>query len=107
MRQKTAAILTYRNVERPSCEIALDNGDRVHLHLNHAGLVVQQIGLRDHPSDILFEADAAVVSDLCAALLGQLDAVKTTPLDVLIAVVSQIPSASQVRESFRAAARGL
>jgi len=104
-----AAILTYRNdvEKRPLCEIALANGDRVQLQLSNAGLVIQQIGMGDQPSSILFEADAGVVSGICMALLGQVDAAKTTPLGILITVVSQIPSGADVRDSFRAAARGL
>jgi hypothetical protein len=103
-----ATILTYRNDdERPLCEIALANGDRVQLQLSNAGLVVEQIGLGDQPSAILFKADASLVSDICAALLGQLEATRTTPLDVLVTVVSQIPTAANVRESFQAAARAL
>ena len=89
------------------CEIALTNGDRVQLRLNKAGLVIEQIGLGEKASDVLFEADADVVADMCASLLGPTDIKQTTPLDLLVGVVSQIPSAAHVRTSFRAATDAL
>jgi len=89
------------------CEIALSNGDRVQLQLSKTGLVIEQIGLGEQASDVLFEANADLISDMCVALLGPTEAAKTTPLDLLVTVVSQIPSAAHVRTSFRAAADAL
>jgi hypothetical protein len=103
-----STVLTYRNDgDRPFCEIALDDGDRVQLQLDKAGLVIERQALGDRPREVLFKGDAGLVSDMCAALLGPVSAKKTTPLEVLTSVVVQLRSAADVRSAFRDAAKAL
>jgi hypothetical protein len=103
-----ATILTYRNEgEMPFCEIALDDGAHVQLQLNKSGLIIERQARDERPAEILFKADPFLVSDLCAALLGSVRAVNTTPLDILVPVVMQMRSAGDVRDAFRAASKGL
>lgn len=99
-------VLTYRNNgERPFCEVALDNGDRVQLQLDKAGVLIERQALEGRPTEILFKGDPDLVTSMCVALLGKTPASNTTPLDLLISIVTQIPSANEVREAFRAAAK--
>jgi len=103
-----STVLTYRNDgDRPFCEIALDDGDRVQLHLDKSGLVIERQALGARPSEILFEGTADLVSDMCVALLGAAAVKTTTPLDVLMSVVVQMRSAADVRAAFRDAAKAL
>ena len=103
-----STVLTYRNDgDRPFCEIALDGGDRVQLQLDSAGLVIERQALGARPGEILFKGDADVVTGMCVALLGPITAKKTTPLDVLMSVVMQMPSAADVRRAFADAAKAL
>src|SRR5262245_52107307 len=103
-----ATVLVYRNDgDRPFCEIALDDGDRVQLQLDQSGLVIERQALGDRPGEVLFKGDAALVGDMCAALLGPVPAQKITPLDVLTSVVVQMRSAADVRAAFRDAAKAL
>ncbi len=99
-------VLTYRNNgERPFCEVALDNGDRVQLHLDKAGVMIERQALEGRPAEILFKGDPDLVTGMCVAFLGRTPTDNTTPLDLLISIVTQIPSAKEVREACRAAAR--
>ncbi len=99
-------VLTYRNDgDKPFCEIALDDGDRVQLHLDAAGLVIERQALDKRPAEVLFKGDADTVTDICMALIGQTPATRKTALDVLSSVVTQLPSAEDVRAAFTAAAR--
>ena len=103
-----STVLIYRNDgDRPFCEIALDDGDRVQLQLDKAGLVIERQSLGARPREVMFKGGADVVTDMCVALLGPVAAKKTTPLDVLVSVVVQMGSAADVRAAFRAAAKAL
>jgi hypothetical protein len=103
-----STVLTYRNdSDRPFCEIALDDGDRVQLQLDQSGVVIERQALDARPSEILFKGSADMVADMCVALLGPVAAKNTTPLDVLTSVVMQMRSAADVRAAFRDAAKAL
>ena len=101
-------VLVYRNDgERPTCEVALDDGDRVQVLLDRGGVVITRQALGARPEEILFTADPDATAAMCAALLGPVSAAHTTPLDILVAAVIQIPTARQVRAAFDAAAKNL
>lgn len=102
------AILVYRNDgDKPFCEIALDDGSRVQLHLDAAGLAIERQALDKQPIEVLFKGDADTVTDMCVALIGQAPSTRKTALDVLSSVVTQLPSAEHVRDAFTAAERAL
>ena len=101
-------VLTYQNDEdRRFCEIALDGGDRVQLDLGKDGLVIKRLRADTKPPLLLFEGDPDVVTGMCVALLGRQPATAKSALDVLVSVVTQLPSAMHVRDAFRAAAEAL
>ncbi len=101
-------ILTYRNDgERPFCEIALDDGDHVQVQLDRRGFVIERPALEHRAAEVLFKGDVELVSDLCAAMLGPGALSKTTPLDVLVSIVKQMPTAVDVRAAFGAAAKSI
>ena len=103
-----STVLIYRNDgERPFCEIALNDGDRVQLQLDKMGLVIERQALGERPAEILFKGGVDLVAAMCVALLGPVAAKKTTPLDVLVSVVVQMGSAADVRAAFHAAAKAL
>ena len=101
-------VLTYQNDEdRRFCEIALADGDRVQLHLGKNGLVIERMQAREKPPVMLFEGDPDTVTSMCVALLGHQSATDKSALDILVSVVSQLPSAMHVRDAFHTAAAAL
>lgn len=103
-----STVLTYRNDgDAPFCEIALDDGDRVQLHLDKTGLVIERQALNDRPTEVLFKGNADLVTDMCVALLGPVAAKKSSPLEVLTSLVLQMRTAADVRAAFRDAAKAL
>ena len=103
-----ATVLTYRNDgDKPFCEIALDDGAHVQLKLDPRGLVIERQAVGGRGAEVLFTWDADLVTDMCVALLGKTAASKSSTLDVLISVVTQLPSAAHVRDAFQAAAKAL
>ena len=96
-------ILVYRN--DGFCEIALDDGHRVQLRLSKQGLIIERQELRGRPSEVLFEGNVATVAGICSALMDQANVRKVAPLDLLVSVVTQLPSAEHVQSAFRAASQ--
>ncbi len=84
--------------DRPHCEIALANGERVRLTLGADGLAVTQ------EVKILFRAAPDIVAAICAALVGPKRETDASPLRILTATVQRIGSAAEVRAAFEAAA---
>lgn len=100
-------VLAYHNDgDRRFCEIALAGGDRVQLNLGKHGLTIESMHA-EKPPVLLFEGDAESVTGMCVALLGRAPASDKSALDVLVSVVTQLPSAMHVRDAFRAAAAAL
>ena len=101
-------VLVYRNDKDPRfCEIVFDNGDHVQLYLDKSGLVIERTQTSTTSSDVLFRGDTDTVTDMCVALLGNAPATDRSTLDVMASTVLHIPSASHVRDAFRAAADAL
>jgi hypothetical protein len=96
-------ILAYRN--DGFCEIALDNGERIQMHFNKNGLLIERHGPAGQPADLVFEGDAALASAICVGLADK--NAQVSPLNLLAAVVQQLPSAAAVRTAFAAAAQSL
>ena len=101
-------VLVYRNDgERPTCEVALDDGDRVQLKIDKTGLLIERQAVGAAPAEVLFKGDAEAVTDMCMALLGSTPASRKTALELLASVVTQLPTAAHVREAFNAAAKAV
>ena len=103
-----ATVLTYRNDgDLPYCEVALDGGDRVVLRLDRGGAVIERQASGATPAEVLFHGDAGLVEDICVALRDPASRGKTTPLDLLLSVVTQLRSAEDIRNAFGAAVKQL
>lgn len=103
-----ATALTYRNnVDKPHCEIALANGERVRLQLDKYGLVIEQQPVIEQTPTILFKGDANLVTDMCMAFAGSKPASRQTARELLASIVTQPPSAHHVREAFKAASKAV
>lgn len=95
-------ILLFRDEgDRPHCEIALANGDRVALALGIDGLMVTR------RAELLFRASPKTVAAICAALMGPKRETGASPLRILAAAVQRIGSAAEVRAAFETAAAEL
>ncbi len=97
-------VLVYR--QDGFCEIALDDGDKVQLHLNKNGLVIARQQPSGHPPEVLFKGDVETLTAMCVALMDQTGS-KASPLDLMVAVVTQLPSANQVKAAFHAASQAV
>ena len=86
---------------RPQAEVALLNGDRVKLTLDSDGLSIKRLPGPGGPAKMLFQADANLVSHMCAALFRLETTPKPTPLRILVATVVQLGSAEEVGNAFR------
>jgi len=101
-------VLTFRNDgERPFCEIALDDGERIQMQLDKNGLVIERQAVGTKPAEVLFKGDADLVTDMCMAFTGDKPTSRKSALEILTAVVTQIPSGPKVRDAFKAAARAV
>ena len=96
-------ILVYRN--DGFCEIALDSGERIQMHFDKTGLVIERQQTDAQPAEVLFKGDTALVSSMCVSLIDR--DTKVSPLNLLASVVQQMPSAGDVRSAFAAAARAV
>jgi len=92
---------------QPRAEIALPNRDHVRLTLDRDGLAIMRLARPGRLAEVLFQADANVVSRICAGLYSLETTPKPTPLRILVAAVVQLGSAEHVRKSFREAAVAL
>lgn len=98
-----ATVLTYRGDDKqPHCEIALNSGERVQIRVNRDGVLIEQVA-DSGDGELLFRGTPDTVADIYDALLGPNAARKTAPLDMLMFLVSQLPSAVEVRKAFKAA----
>jgi hypothetical protein len=86
---------------QPRAEVALPNRDHVLLTLGRDGLVITQLTGPARPPEMLFQADANVVSRICAGLYSLETTPKPSPLRILVAAVVQFGSAENVRKAFR------
>ena len=94
-----AAIIAYRDDgERPRAEVMLTNGDRLRLELDRDGLTITQA---DGP--LVFRANSAQVSHLCAGLIDLHPVPSATPLQILLGAVLQLASAAAVKAAFEKA----
>jgi hypothetical protein len=101
-----ATVLFYRENDRqPRAEVALANGDRIHLALDRGGLTISHGSGGD--TRPLFEAEPEVVERICAGLAGPPSATDATPLQIIVAAVMQLASAADVERAFRDAAGSL
>ncbi len=91
-------VIAYRgDGDRPRAELALDSGERVRLTLDSGGFFITQ---RD--GSAVFHGDVAMVARLCASLVEAGSA--ATPLQILLGVVTQLPSVQAVKAAFETAA---
>ena len=101
---RSGTIIVFRDdSERPYSEVALGNGDRVLIALDHGGLTITQIVSPDN-RNILFQATPNTVSHICAGLVSSPNTSKATPLQVLVAAVVQLESSDDLRRAFQHAA---
>jgi hypothetical protein len=101
-------VLVYRDDDsRPSCEIALGNGDRVQIALDAEGLTITHLAPAAERNEVLFRAPPPVVAQLCAGLVGAKGRSAAPPLRILAATVQRLDSARAVRAAFAEAAAGL
>jgi hypothetical protein len=100
-------VTVFRDADDPPyAEVVLDNGDRIGLTVADGSLVIRRLSEAALGAP-LFEADAELVTSICAALSGRGWARRTTPLQILAGTVAQIGSASEVRAAFQAAAHSV
>ncbi len=101
-------ILLYRDDgDRPHCEIALGNGDRIRLLLGRDGLVIVRIAPSAAQDEPLVRIAPAQVAKVCAGLVGPKGRSDASPLRILAAAAQRIGSAAEVRAAFAEAAAAL
>src|SRR4051812_36331618 len=86
---------------QPRAEIALPNRDHVRLTLDRDGLAITRLARPGRLAEVLFQADANVVSRICAGLYSMETTSRPTPLRILVAAIVQFASAEDVRKAFR------
>jgi len=86
---------------QPRAEITLPNRDHVLLTLDRDGLSITRLARQEHLAEVLFQADANVVSRICAGLYSLETRPKPTPLRIIVAAVVQLGSAEDIRDTFR------
>jgi hypothetical protein len=82
--------------KQPRAEVVLANGDQVQLLLNRDGVTITATS-----TGVLFQGNPEVVSQICVSLASSTET--TTPLQILLSVVTKLGSADEVREAFRQA----
>ena len=103
-----ATLMRYRSYgDQPYCEVALENGDRVLITVEAAGVTIKRLPRRDAAEEILFIGCVHLVTDICMALLDGRPASETTVLDVFLSVVRQFRSADDIRAAFAKVSEGL
>ena len=98
----TGTVVSYADDQgHPRAEVALPNRDHVLLTLDRDGLSITRLARQEHLAEVLFQADANVVSRICAGLYSPETRPKPTPLRILVAAVVQFGSAEDIRNAFR------
>jgi hypothetical protein len=101
-------IISYAEDQRqPQAEVALRNRDHVLLRLDCDGLAITRLAGPGRLAEVLFQADANVVSRICAGLYRLETTPSPTPLRILVAAVVQLGSGDDVRKAFREVAVAL
>jgi hypothetical protein len=96
------AVISYaEDPGQPRAEVTLPNRDHVLLTLDRDGLAITRLAGPEHLAEVLFQADANVVSRICAGLYSLETMPKPTPLRILVAAIVQFASAEDVRKAFR------
>lgn len=99
-----ATVLTYRgDSDQPHCEIALDSGERVHVRINRDGAVIEQAVPNGSLGEVLFRGTPDTIAGIYSALLDSEAIKKTAPLDMLLFLISQLPTAADVKNAFASA----
>ncbi len=96
-----ATVLAYRNDGGvPFCEMLLDDGDRIAISLDAAGVRIERLPAPNAPREVLFSASPHDVAWICATLgVGQ----SAKVLDVIVSMAARLGSAEQIRTAFAAA----
>jgi hypothetical protein len=89
----------------PYSEVKLASGEHVFLTLDQGGLVIRLLARPGHTERVLFKGTPETVTKICVGLLDDRDPSKATPLQILVAVMTQMPHAAAVAEAFAAAAK--
>jgi hypothetical protein len=98
----TGTVVSYAEDQgHPRAEVALPNRDHVLLTLDRDGLSITRLARQEHLAEVLFQADANVVSRICAGLYSLETRPQPTPLRILVAAVVQLSSAESIRNAFR------
>lgn len=87
----------------PYGEVALDGGDRLALSLDRNGLLIRNIS----DNAVIYRANADTTSAICASLSSSRDPIRPSPLKILAALVSRMPTAAEVSRAFRSAESAL
>jgi hypothetical protein len=94
-------LITYRN--QPTgrfCEVALDNGERICITVDHTGVVIERPADDRFSRAELFRGTPDLASDICAALAHGSSVTDGAPMDIMLAMVIQLGSAAKVEEAF-------
>jgi len=91
----------------PSSEIELNSGEHVLLSLDQKGLVIKLLARPGNAERILFKASASTVAEICAGLFDDQGKSRTSPLQILVPAVTQMPNAAAVQAAFKAAEAAL
>ena len=94
-------LITYRNEPAGRfCEVALDNGERICIAVDHTGVIIERAsGLRGSRA-VLFRGTADLTADICAALTLGTSAADTAPMDIILATVVELGSAAKIETVF-------
>lgn len=90
----------------PYSEIELASGEHIFIALDREGLSLKLLARPNSAERLLFAGNPDTVAKICNGLLGEQDRSITTPLRVLVSVVTQMPNAAAVAEAFTAATKG-
>lgn len=99
-------LITYRN--QPTgrfCEVAVDNGERICISVDHTGVVIERSPDVLVPAAVLFRGTADLAADICAALALGSSAADTAPMDIILGTVVALGSAAKVEKVFWAASQ--
>lgn len=95
-------LIKYRNdIAHGSCEVALDSGERILVHADRNGTLIERCALPGIPKAVLYRGMPDVVAEICAALAPATPPLRTTPLDIILAAVIGLGSAAKIRKAFR------
>lgn len=88
----------------PNSEVELASGEHVFLSLGKDGLVIKLLARPGTAERLLFQANPSIVAKICDGLFDIQPGTKTTPLQILVAVATQMPDSFAVETAFRSAA---